>query len=461
MRILPIPLVAGTLALLAAPADAQNGWSQVATNGPPARLAHGSAYDLQAGQTLVFGGRIATPPFYLGDLWGWDGGTWQLHSSTGPTRQSHAMAYDELRDRTVVFGGWNQASITLGDTWEWDGSAWAMVAASGPPARYSPAMVYDSLRGRMVLFGGELGRPPYFLGDTWAWDGVTWTQISTNGPSPRSGCRLAYDDVRDKVVLFGGWVPLPSNDTWELSHNTWSNRTTNAPPTRYVHAMYFDRTIARTVMFGGQQTNRAALGDTWEWNGSTWSQTAATGPEDRFYASATFDSQRGVGVLFGGDPGPYPIVPFGDTWERVGGGPTNTALAAPYGSGCGTPTLTAQTSSRPILGANAGLQLQGVPGGSPAFVSIGWSDTNAGGIQLPLALVGYGMPGCELLQSAEVVALPTTRLAGSLAQFTFAVPATPGFLALELYLQAWAPAPTANPAGVIVSNGVAWTIGSF
>ena len=34
-------------------------------------------------------------------------------------------------------------------------------------------------------------------------------------------------------------------------------------------------------------------------------------------------------------------------------------------------------------------------------------------------------------------------------------------IGVPLYLQGWAPAPGANPAGVIVSNGIEWFIGNI
>ena len=77
---------------------------------------------------------------------------------------------------------------------------------------------------------------------------------------------------------------------------------------------------------------------------------------------------------------------------------------------------------------------------------------------MPLAT--YGMPGCDLLHSAEAAAIPTTSTGTGTAIFSWPLPNWSGLIGLHIYLQGWAPAPGANTAGVIVSNGVEWVIGN-
>ena len=114
-----------------------------------------------------------------------------------------------------------------------------------------------------------------------------------------------------------------------------------------------------------------------------------------------YDSLRGATVLFGGaDLNGF----LGDTWERH-----HPSTAISFGSGCGSPALVLSqiASARPTIGMTAQAALTNIPA-SLAFVAVGWSRTAYGPFPLPLALAGYGMPGCDLLQSGEEAALPTT-----------------------------------------------------
>jgi len=59
-----------------------------------------------------------------------------------------------------------------------------------------------------------------------------------------------------------------------------------------------------------------------------------------------------------------------------------------------------------------------------------------------------------------VLGLPTTALAGTTRAFALALPNAPTLLGVVVYLQAYAFAPAANPAQLVLSNGVTWTIGN-
>ena len=41
------------------------------------------------------------------------------------------------------------------------------------------------------------------------------------------------------------------------------------------------------------------------------------------------------------------------------------------------------------------------------------------------------------------------------------IPPNVFFLGVELQLQAWAPDPAANTAGIVLTNGLTWTIGDY
>ena len=143
--------------------------------------------------------------------------------------------------------------------------------------------------------------------------------------------------------------------------------------------------------------------------------------------------------------------------------PTALATATAFGVGCGTPPLTAtpRAGQRPLLGSAQTTDLGAVPG-SLAFVAIGLSASAAGSVPLPLPLAPFGLPGCTLLQDCALdFAAPTVAVGASAATHTLSVPSQPWCLGLTVYLQPFAPAPSANAAGLVVGNAVAYQFGNL
>jgi len=192
----------------------------------------------------------------------------------------------------------------------------------------------------------------------------------------------------------------------------------------------------------------------------TWTNgSPANGPAARGHHAMAYDSQRGRTVLFSGVN--FCCGYLAETWELD---PQNLASALPYGAGCGSPVLdlTPQANARPVIGTVGRAALTNIPSQpSISFVALGWSRTTSGGFALPLSLAGFGMPGCDLLTSAEAPAVPTTPTGAASANLNLALPNNTGLVGLEVYLQGWAVAPGANLAGVIVSNGIHWRIGGI
>lgn len=79
---------------------------------------------------------------------------------------------------------------------------------------------------------------------------------------------------------------------------------------------------------------------------------------------------------------------------------------------------------------------------------------------LPLSLAAFGMPGCELLHSGELLFLPGAPTANGTVTWSLTVPNAAMLVGLSFWLQASAPAPGQNPAGLIFSNGIAVRLGS-
>src|SRR5262249_25399478 len=158
--------------------------------------------------TVLFGGHSATTTF--SDTWEWNGTWTQVSAGAGPGARSQVFFADDPFHTgcLLVADG--------GELWSWDGSTWQLVSASPlrPSRRDQSAAAFDSTRQRMVLFGGQWG--PTVFADTWEWDGANWAQRSAGlQPAPRYDAAMAYDSARGRTVMFSGVVgSSPTNETW-------------------------------------------------------------------------------------------------------------------------------------------------------------------------------------------------------------------------------------------------------
>ncbi|MFN3242897.1 MAG: kelch repeat-containing protein [Planctomycetota bacterium] len=413
------------------------------------------AHDDVRGRTMLFGGFPTTGPL-LGDVWEWDGTSWAARFSQHypPPRSNAAMVFDRARGRIVLFGG--AGNGLLNDTWEWDGVDWVEVTpATSPSPRHSHTMSYDVARQRVVLFGGLLNGS-FFSNQTWEWDGVTWLlRTPANAPAPRMSHGMAYDELRQRTVLFGGRINSnQERDTWEWDGVDWSLRsamTSAMPNGRKDHKMAYDTVRQTVVLYGGD----GGGADTVEWNGVSWqAQSPATNPPSSDTHAMAFDRTRQRMVLF------LRNGSQSQTWTRGQFG--TTAVAATYGMGCGAPALTfaPSTAARPIIGQVASATIDQAPA-NLAAVAIGWSNTNYGPFALPVTLAAIGMPGCELLQSSDVLGLATTVTGPATLRFDQQLPNDLSIVGQTVFLQAYALAPGANARQVVASNGIEWFVGDL
>jgi hypothetical protein len=408
---------------------------------------------------MLFGGYDGS--YELGDFWEWDGSDWAARFSVHypPARRHSAMTYDDARQRIILFGGVGSTGI-LGDTWEFDGVDWNEVTpAASPSPRWGHAMTFDAARQRVVLFGGIVGSGgSAFTNQTWEWDGATWFQRSSSqSPPARVEHAIAYDIVRQRTVLYGGYAGSnQEQDTWEWDGVDWVQRaaTTPAIPNgRRRHTMAYDSVRQRVILFGGSSSGQQD--DTVEWDGAAWTvQAPATSPPARENHSMAFDSTRQRMVLFGG------FTTISDTWTRGQFG--TAAVASEYGVGCGAPqlTFTSSPTGRPVIGQVASANI-GNATSSVAAVAIGWSRDQFGPFALPVTLAGIGMPGCDLLQSSDVLGLATTSTGPSTLVFDQPLPNDLSIVGQIVYLQAYSFAPGANQLEVVASNGIEWIIGDL
>jgi hypothetical protein len=138
-----------------------------------------------------------------------------------------------------------------------------------------------------------------------------------------------------------------------------------------------------------------------------------------------------------------------------------SANANSYGLGCGSPALVMTPTGMPVIGGMASAAIQNAPGPmNIGAVALGYSNSTSMGGSLPMDLASIGMPGCNLLQSGEVIGLALTPNLGTLLQFGVAIPNDTLLLGLHFYTQAYCFAPGQNALEVIVSNGVDWRVGN-
>ncbi|MBK8096241.1 MAG: hypothetical protein IPK26_03995 [Planctomycetes bacterium] len=153
-----------------------------------------------------------------------------------------------------------------------------------------------------------------------------------------------------------------------------------------------------------------------------------------------------------------PTMSFEEQWEY---GTVSIAQFQATGAGCagtlGEPELRLTKNwTRAWLGQSLSVDVINLPQ-STGFLALGWSDTQAGAIALPLSLTPFGMPGCAARVSFDAVYALTGG--GQTATQQIPVPNLAGLLGAVIHQQAFAIDPTANAAGLTASNAVRLTVG--
>jgi N-acetylneuraminic acid mutarotase len=204
---------------------------------PSVRAGAAMSYDARADRVVLFGG--TTPVGPSDETWAYDtnANLWTLRnpSTRPPARHAHGLAYDVQSDRTVLFGG-ASGSVRFDDTWLYDYGTDRWTRALGgrsPSGRVNFGMAYMGSLDRIVLFGGSDGTT--WSDETWWYDvdGDTWTRRSPpTSPSPRSGHAYAYDSGSARIVLFGGVDSsgVFSGETWVYAAALASSASASALP---------------------------------------------------------------------------------------------------------------------------------------------------------------------------------------------------------------------------------------
>lgn len=191
-------------------------WTVIAANAPPAREAHGLAFDPRRARLVLFGGRDPAHTQVHRDTWEFDGFTWQQVANSGPSaRCLFPMCWHAGRNTVVIACGTTSPSTpwgsALADVWEWNGSAWSQRPGLSE-GRIAPALGHDPLRDELVLCGGHavVGWPnpmPWSFDETWTFGAAStrWTLRSTSvSAGRRSAATLTFDPLRSRLQLLGG-----------------------------------------------------------------------------------------------------------------------------------------------------------------------------------------------------------------------------------------------------------------
>ncbi|MBL8756363.1 MAG: hypothetical protein JNK15_23920 [Planctomycetes bacterium] len=161
-------------------------------------------------------------------------------------------------------------------------------------------------------------------------------------------------------------------------------------------------------------------------------------------------------ISFQGVQGQFHDSLTGFSPGAVAGDPGSIDLSTviPFDTGAGgTPLrLDATAGARPQIGTTFSMDLLNAPASSV----VGFMVLGLGQVQPGLDLTPFGMPGCSLFATLDVVqAFPLVPT----PQFTWALPNNSALVGLQVYAQGAALALGMNALGLVVSNGGVLSIG--
>lgn len=441
-------MVAG-IAACAAPVSSQSlgSWVELpAAVRPVARKAHCMVYDAARGETVMFGGESGN---YLNDTWVFGSNGWvQKLSATSPSpRRSAAMAYDPDRQCVVLFGGYDGNDFD--DIWEWDGVSWTQVANGVPGVAGFGSAAYDPLQGG-VFFSRNTSNL--------LWNGVSANVVSVAQPMGNQG-QMVFD------ASAGGVLRKSGKDTLVFSvPQGWQQVGFTRTFSTAFYAIGHDPIRNRIFLQGGTGQVGSSTGGlpglTWQWVGGLWARVSGVSPALVSHA-IVFDFTRDTFVMFGGNS----TAGLSDTiyaWVDDGA----AASYEPHGLGCsGTLPVAPRLgpdplwNTAPVLGGVFLARIDQLAPGQLVVGAIGLSGQVWNGVPLPFALAAFGMQGCELLAAPDVFESLGLANATGASIWPTTIPNALSLSGFEFFQQALAFAPTANPAGVVWSNGGHGTVG--
>jgi hypothetical protein len=371
------------------------------------------------------------PKYYLNRSSGrvqsvsWDYGTY----AGGPASFSRAMRHQEL-----VGGAW----VTIG--------TYPIVTED-----INGALFHSALNGNLYR--------PLSNGSFLVWDGnSSWTTLQPLVVPPSvAASDMVHDVGRERLVM--PVVGSGQATLWEydIAQNFWYERIGMIPSNfgnRTAYSLCYHPPTQNVVLYGGRNGAGVLMGDIWHYNGQSFYQAlVGVMPARRESAHMVYRAATQEVLMWGGSNGQG----LGDTWGYVPG--VATVAYQTYGTGCpgaaGQSTINAAFNSLPYSGQTFLANVTNVPFFAPVFMAVGFSDAQWNGAQLPLSMSPFGMPGCNVRASVDIV-MPLTNVLG-VAVWSVNIP--PGLGGSVFYNQAITFEPAVNPAGLTLSNAVRATVG--
>jgi len=159
-------------------------WTRVVTAvAPSPRYRASLAFDRARARCVLFGGTDGVQPL-LAETWEYDGTAWLQRAPLQQPPANGPMEY------APPLGG--VALALPGQLWHWDGGSWNALPPAGTPSD-AAAIAWDGARAVLVLYSPLHGAP-------YEWDGVTWTLRAAPAPVPDVSFAMCYDAARRQVV---------------------------------------------------------------------------------------------------------------------------------------------------------------------------------------------------------------------------------------------------------------------
>ena len=287
--------------------------------------------------------------------------------------------------------------------------------------------------------------------DVWRWSAGAWSLLSncdvltnptgagTTWPASVNGNQAVYDPLRQRIVLQGGnGITVASNTTYVYGPSYGGS------PTNYTSE--FDCLTNTWSLYASPTTGTTPFNNT----------DAAIGRVSRYYA-AFLPATGKVYKACGQDPTKSGSRPTYNVYQYQA---AVTASATAYGAGCSGPggPLALASNDRPWTNRTWTGTCSNLGPTSLALTVFG-----VGQQQIPLvALLPIAGPGCELLNTADVLVGPALP-AGGAAAVMLSVPNNPALSGFTLNVQVAELQfdLTGNWTGLFTSNGLQLIVGAL
>ncbi|MEO8691657.1 MAG: LamG-like jellyroll fold domain-containing protein [Candidatus Saccharimonas sp.] len=299
----------------------------------------GSAQVMQAqGGYLYAGTGTATGS---AEVFRFDGNSWQLIGGQGVNNSWVPFTYESVlsmasyKNKLYVGLGTTASGATAdGEVWQWDGATWQKIGGNGLNSSWSQASHYgeiDSLAADNGYLYAGLGAGN---GDAevWRWDGSAWSQIGGDGIN--GSWTLHYDIY--SLAFYGGKLTaglgkgVGDGEVWQWNGSAWSQVGGDGINGSWATI----RSVESLMPYNGKLY--AGLGYTtgdgtlWSFDGSSWSQVGGdgingswiAGTYERVKSLAVYDGDLYVGL--GSTTGDGEVWRLSNgNWSKIGGANLN------------------------------------------------------------------------------------------------------------------------------------------